>query len=160
MFVFYGGNACEVSRGFIAPSLAGAGERGSPGMWVSARPDLPPSRGGRGIPVGAAPLRANLFRLLFRSLGKVAPAEQKQTIPAYKKSEVKLQHSEITPSFSEILSPHHPDRRRILYKRRLAGGQNHLLVPDLAEQILPPRRVKLGEHIVKEIYRLLAGILR
>ena len=36
-----------------------------------------PSRGGRGIPVGAAPLRANLFRLLFRSLGKVAPAEQK-----------------------------------------------------------------------------------
>ena len=38
-FVFYGGNACEVSRGFIAPSLAGAGERGSPGMWVSARPD-------------------------------------------------------------------------------------------------------------------------
>ena len=36
---FHDRSACGVSREFIAPSLAGAGERGSPGEWVSARPD-------------------------------------------------------------------------------------------------------------------------
>ena len=49
-------------------------------MSAISRPDLPPSRGGQGEYSRRGgqgpPLRANLFRLLFRSLGKVAPAER------------------------------------------------------------------------------------
>ena len=45
--VFYGGSAFEVSQKFTASSLAGAGERGSLGKRVSARPDWV-GRSGRG----------------------------------------------------------------------------------------------------------------
>ena len=55
-----------------------------PLYFVFPAPTSPPVGAGRGTPGrGQRPLRANLFRLLFRSLGKVAPAEQnKQKIIA------------------------------------------------------------------------------
>ena len=63
--------------------LTPAFPRSSPFREISAipRPDLPSVGAGRGVlPVGGTefPLRANLFRRLFPSSGKAAPAEQKQ----------------------------------------------------------------------------------
>ena len=59
-------------------------------------PPLPQKAGaeGWGIPLGRVlpPRRANLFRRLFPSSGKAAPAERKQTIFDCEESQVKLQY--------------------------------------------------------------------
>ena len=72
---------------FLQPSASGE-------MSALSRPDLPPSRGGRGIPVGAAPLRANLSDT-FPFVGKGIPraGSAYQTVFDCEKSEVKLQSS-------------------------------------------------------------------
>ena len=57
------------------------------------RPSYPVGAGRGVFPVGGTefPLRANLFRRLFSSSGKAAPAERKQTIFDCEESQVKLQ---------------------------------------------------------------------
>ena len=42
---------------------------------------------------------------------------------------------------------------------RLAAGDEHLAAADLVEDEILPQRVQLGEHVVQQQYRLLAGIL-
>ena len=39
-----------------------------------------------------------------------------------------------------------------------AGGENYLTVFHFTGEIRPPSRVKLGKHIVKQKYRLLAAV--